>query len=322
MIDLNLMSHALAVARHGSFTRAARELGISTPTLSRQIAALEQQLGFRLFDRGRSGAVATPLGKEVLDRTRGLVVDAGLLEQEIASLRGLESGKLSIGAGVYPAYLSLGKTLGRLAAIHPGLLVDARVTDWQEAVHGVMAGDLDLAVVESTGPAADARLAFEALPRHMGIFFCRTGHPILDMAAPTLDAIFEYPFAGTKLAARVVQHLTRPPKAGSIDRLTGDFIPSIRVNSVHLALEAVATSDAFGIAPISAAAGFIEQDRLTTIPFPAPWLHSSYGVVSLRNRTLSPAAVAFIQELRAVEAEFAAAESPHQSPTTRRTRAG
>jgi len=315
------MHHALAVARRGSFTCAARELGVSTPTLSRQIAALEQQLGFRLFDRGRSGAVATPLGKEVLGRTRGLVLEAELLEQEIGALRGLESGRLAIGAGVYPALLSLGRTLGRVAAKHPGLQIDVTVTDWKEAVRDVLTGDLDLAVAESTGPPEDSRLAFEALPKHLGVFSCRTGHPLLSVSEMTLDAIFEYPFAGTKLAARVVEHLTRPPNAGSIDKLTGDLVPSIRVNSVHLAVEAVAGSDAFGIAPISAIASSIEDGRLAALPLRPPWLHTRYGLISLKNRTPSPAAVAFVREIREVEADIVAAELPHHSPTRRRSRA-
>lgn len=321
MIDLNLMNHALAVSRHGSFTRAARELGVSTPTLSRQIATLEQQLGLRLFDRGRTGAITTALGKQVLLRAGGLVSAAGLFGNEVAALRGLEVGSLTVGAGVYPAFISLGSALGRLAARHPGLRVDVTVGDWQEIVRGVLAGDLDLAVAESTGPAENSRLAFEALPRHRGVFVCRVGHPLLDVPNLTLDAIFEYPFAGTTLAARVVRHLTRPPKAGTIDNLTGDFIPSIRLNNVHLALEAVAASDAFSITTLSAIASSMEEGRLAALPLQPPWLHSSYGIVSLKNRTMSPAGAAFVRELRAVEAEIELEEGRHHTWGKGRARA-
>ena len=52
----------------GNFARAAERLGITQPTLTRNIATLEARLGLRLFDRGRGGAVPTVFGQAVIDR--------------------------------------------------------------------------------------------------------------------------------------------------------------------------------------------------------------------------------------------------------------
>jgi DNA-binding transcriptional LysR family regulator len=321
MLDLTLVSHALAIARHGNYARAASELGVTPPTLSRHIASLEQQLGIRLFDRGRSGAVPTTLGREVLNQAQSLLAGAQRLEREVAMLRGLEVGQLSIGAGIYPSYLSVGRALGRLSAKHPGLQVEVIAGDWQSMIEQVLSASLDLAVAELSGPAEDERLSVEPLPRHPGAFFCRAGHPLLQERDLTLEMIFQYPYAGTKLAARAIAQLKGPPGAGLIDRATGEFIPSMRVNTLHMAMEAVAVSDAFGIEPLSAIRSHAPSGQLVALDYRPAWMHTNYGIVYLKDRTLSPAAEAFMTELRAVEAELEADEQSHSPPNKRSPRA-
>ena len=321
MIDLILMSHALAVARHGNYARAADELGVTPPTLSRHITSLEKQLGIRLFDRGRSGAVPTPLGQEVLSQAEALIAGSRHLEHEIAMLRGLETGQLSVGAGVYPAFLSVGTALGRLSAKHPGLQVEVTAGDWHHTVDQVLAGSLDLAVVELSGPAEDPRLTLEPLPRHQGAFFCRAGHPLLGERHVTPEKMFQYPFAGTKLAARAIRELRSPPTTGRIEAASGEFIPPVQVNTLRMAMEAVAVSDAFGVAPLSAIHARAPIGQLVALDYRPSWLRTNYGFVHLRNRTLSPGAEAFMNEMRAVEADIEAEESSHLPPKTRSTRA-
>ena len=65
-IDLKLLQYAVVLARHRHFGRAAAALQISQPTLSRNIAGLEKQLGMRVFERSRRDVVATPAGDDVL----------------------------------------------------------------------------------------------------------------------------------------------------------------------------------------------------------------------------------------------------------------
>jgi DNA-binding transcriptional LysR family regulator len=65
-IDLKLLHYAIVLSRHRHFGRAAAALQVSQPTLSRSIAALERQLGLRIFERSRRDVVATPAGVVVL----------------------------------------------------------------------------------------------------------------------------------------------------------------------------------------------------------------------------------------------------------------
>jgi DNA-binding transcriptional LysR family regulator len=69
-VDTRQLRAALAVEEHGSFTAAAAGLFLSQPTLSRQVAALEHQLGAVLFHRSARRAVLTEAGRSFLPRAR------------------------------------------------------------------------------------------------------------------------------------------------------------------------------------------------------------------------------------------------------------
>lgn len=320
MIDLTLLRQALTIAEEGSFSSAAKSLHLSQPTLTRQIRTLEASLGLRLFDRGRFGAVPTPLGQQVLARAARLVRSAEILDDEIDLLRGVEVGELKVGAGVYPACVSLGRALARLTGRRPQLHVSVRVEDWRGLPAQVLDAKLDLAIVEIGEHANHPELKVEALPEHQGVFVCRAGHPLLDHPEPGLTEVFAYPFAGTRLAPRVASVLVGHKTAGRVDEATGEYVPSIEVNTIRLMTEAARTSDAFGLVPLLTAVELCQDGRLRTLPLRPPWLKTRYGFITLKHRTLSPAAEAFMDEIRAVEAELAAEEAKALAATTPRRR--
>jgi DNA-binding transcriptional LysR family regulator len=66
-MDWNDLKIALAVARHGSHSAAARALGMTQPTGSRRLAGLERKAGVKLFERGKDGLTPTQLGAALTD---------------------------------------------------------------------------------------------------------------------------------------------------------------------------------------------------------------------------------------------------------------
>ena len=123
MIQTKLIGYAVALARHGNFAKAADSLGLSQPSLSRNIAALEAQVGVKLFDRGPKGVVPNAFGHVLLQRGETLIETEESLLRELQLLGGLEHGRLVIGAGPYPADISVGTTVARLVAAHPRLKI-------------------------------------------------------------------------------------------------------------------------------------------------------------------------------------------------------
>ena len=153
-LDLRLVEHAIALAHHRSYARAAKVLHVSQPTLSRRIAGLEESLGVRLFDRGRGGVEPTPFGRVLLERGAALLADEAALRREIQQLAGLEAGELVVGAGPFSAEISVGRAMTRLLAKHPQLRARIACFDPEQIVRDVLAGRCDLGVAD---PGAASR---------------------------------------------------------------------------------------------------------------------------------------------------------------------
>jgi DNA-binding transcriptional LysR family regulator len=304
MIELKLLRHASTLARHRNFARAAEALDLSQPALSRRIAGLEAALGVQLFNRSRQGVEPTAFGERLLTRGAELLVNVAELERELKLMQGLETGVLRVGAGTYPADLSVGAALGRLAVRHPQLHIELISGDFRAIVQDVLHMRLDLAVMEISVAELDPRLHAEPLPSHTAAFYCRVGHPLLQEATLDIAQVFAFPFACTKLPARVAKAFYQLARVGRIDPDSGDYLPPIKVDTVALAKVVVLTSDAIALAPPALIADEVRAGQLVTLPFSAPWLHTNYGFVYLKDRSLSPAAQAFIAEVRAVEAEI------------------
>ncbi|MDH3946712.1 MAG: LysR family transcriptional regulator, partial [Chromatiales bacterium] len=116
--NLRKIEYALAVAENRSFSRAAEALKISQPTITRSIQSLEQEIGARIFDRSRAGVSITAAGQLLLDRGAALAASALELQRDLKLLKGVELGQISIGAGPYPAAISVGHSVGELLARH------------------------------------------------------------------------------------------------------------------------------------------------------------------------------------------------------------
>lgn len=95
--DLWQLECFCAVARAGSFTKGAEDLGIAQPSLSEQIARLEQNLGAPLFERLSRRTELTPLGEAIVGRAQALLEDAASLPDHFERLR--EGARRAAGGG-------------------------------------------------------------------------------------------------------------------------------------------------------------------------------------------------------------------------------
>lgn len=314
MLDLRLLHQALTLARHRNFARAAQALHLTQPALSRSIAGLEAALGERLFDRTQQGIEPTSFGQMLLARAQPLLDNASELERDFKLLRGLQIGELRVGAGAYPAELSVNHAVGRLMAQYPDLRVELTSGDLRSMIKAVLERRLDLAVLERSMAIGEPALEVEALPEHVASYFCRPGHPLTREAQLSMEQVFAFPFVGTRLSQRVATDLMRTVKVGRIDPDSGDYVPPIRVDTVAAAKDVVMKCDAVGSAPLALIAREVRAGQLCILPLRLEWMHTQYGFVYLRERQLSPAALAFMAEVRSVETELVGlAERVHQA---------
>jgi LysR family transcriptional regulator, hydrogen peroxide-inducible genes activator len=145
---LRQLSYFVALAETGSFTRAAERMGVSQPSLSQQIRALENILEAPLFERG-GPAIPTPLGRELLERARRILLDVSDLEEVRHTSGGTLTGTIRLGVSpTLGAYLMPG-LVARLHREHPALRLHVReglppalATGLASGVHDVVLAQL------------------------------------------------------------------------------------------------------------------------------------------------------------------------------------
>ena len=89
-----------------------------------------------------------------------------------------------------------------------------------------------------------------------------------------------------------------------LDTETGDYVPPIRVDTMAAVKDVVMQCDAVGAAPLALIAREVRAGQLCVLPLRLDWMRTRYGFVHLRERQLTPAALAFMSEVRSVEAEL------------------
>ncbi|PPF29798.1 MULTISPECIES: LysR family transcriptional regulator [unclassified Rathayibacter] len=161
-VDLEQLTGFVEVARLGSFTRAAEELHLAQPSLSRRIAALEQDLGSELFHRARSGSTLTPAGELLLPLARRMLADAGSVRRELAELAGLERGRVRFGATPTLCISLVAEVLHAFHSVHPAVELHLAEDGSRSLFDRLARGELDLALVTTSTAAAPG--AFTVTP--------------------------------------------------------------------------------------------------------------------------------------------------------------
>jgi len=321
VIELRLIQHALALARFRNYARAAKSLHLTQPTMTRSIAALERAVGVRLFDRGPNGVEPTAFGNILLERGARVLAGEADLRREIQLLAGLDTGRLAVSAAPFPFEISVGAAVARLIAAHLGLKVRALLADPREVVRHVLARRADVGLVDVQFIRGQTDLVAESLPRHDFVVAGRPSHPLVGRAGLRLAEVLAFPVASTLIANEVV---TAAVAGGATSDLLdpdhGDLIPSIHVNSYALARQIACDTDALVPGTARMLAPELDSGRLVRLDFQMPGLRTNYAIIHRRDRSLSPAAQAFIELVRAVEAEVIATEMDVAATARRRAR--
>lgn len=150
---LDGLRHFLLITEHGTFTRAARRAHLSQPALSASIQKLEDDLGAKVFYRGRTGAALTAAGEALMPHARAALSAVDDARRAVAEIQGLRSGEVRLGAGATACTYLLPTALAAFRATHPGVRFLLREATTGQVLDGLEAGELDLGVV--THPAGE-----------------------------------------------------------------------------------------------------------------------------------------------------------------------
>src|SRR5438132_1105073 len=145
--SLHQLSVFRAVARHQSFSRAAEALYISQPAVSAHVRELGRLYGVELFEPVGRGVRLTDAGRlleEYADRVLALL---GETQRVLDELKGVERGRLALGASTIPGTYFLPEALGRFKERYPGIEVTLQIADTHQALGLLRRGEVELAVV-------------------------------------------------------------------------------------------------------------------------------------------------------------------------------
>jgi DNA-binding transcriptional LysR family regulator len=186
----HLETFALA-AETGSFTAAARRLGLTQAAVSQRIAALEKELAVSLFARQGGRASLTDAGRALHEFASRIRSQHDQAPQELTGRRAPASGELTLAASSVPGEYLLPDLLRRFQASHPHVRVKARITGSDQVFDLVEHGDADLGLagVRNDRP----NLVQQRFARDEMLLVVRPGHPWAGRACVALGELRSEP---------------------------------------------------------------------------------------------------------------------------------
>ena len=278
MIDLRGLRHLVALGRHLSYVRAADDLGITQPTLTRSIQALERRLQIRLFDRDRGQVSLTPPGRQIAERAAILLADAEALEASAkASGRG-ESGRIRFGLAPMPASALLPKVLADRLTRTPAVVNEVVVRDVEALWAMLTSGEIEFFISPNPPLHELSQVRAEVLGSFPLSLIVRAGHPALEAGESGPYPLLRSSWTGISIPETITPHVLTRPNVIEDFSVLADL--TARTDSIWLA-------SAFAIPDQIAAGSLVELLR-------AP-LDVDVVAYSLRRRTRSPLALSTIK---------------------------
>lgn len=285
--DLRQLEYFCAVARMGSFTKAAEDLGITQPSLSEQIARLEQGLGAALFERLNRRIELTPLGEAILGKAQALLEDAAALPDHFERARQGVHGPLRVGAipTILPYYLT--PLLNGFAERCRDVDLHVREGTTAELVDQVLEGMLDVAIVSL--PVAGAGLVMKELFREALYLAVPEGHALASSLKVQLRRVSE-----ERLVILKDGHCLRDETLAVCDRARARFAGQFEAEQFLTIFELIRAGFGVSIVP-EMARGLSAGCKLIEIE---PKASRRVGYVRLQRRYLSKALEAFTGYLK------------------------
>ncbi len=286
-MDISALQAFLAVAEAGSFSRAAERIYLTQPAISKRIAALEREIGARLFDRIGRGIHLTPAGAALLSRARALLKELEDVRRGIANLSGHISGELALATSHHIGLHRLPGPLKRFHETYTEVRLNLHFMDSEKACRAVAKGDLELAVV-TLPPTAEAPLRIEKIWDDPLDIVVSREHPLASVSPVKPAMLLDYPaiLPGTGTYTREI-----------ILNAFGPLRDRIQIGMATNYLEVLKMLAAIGLG-WSALPRTMIDEGLKVVQIKKMEIRRELGIVTHEKRTLSNAGQALIGIIR------------------------
>jgi len=284
----------LAVAEHGNMAKAAERLAISRPVVSKTIAGLEHVLGVRLLDRTSHGVEPTLYGRALLNRSVAVFDELRQSVEEIKFLADPGAGELRVGCTEVMAAGLVSAVVDRLSQQYPRLVFQMELVDAAAPIRAVRERKCELLIARLLDPDPD----LEAEP----LFY----EQLLVVAGPRSEWASRRKIALAQLVDEpwIQAHHEVEPGGPTFEafRSCGLELPRVRIfsNSLNLRYSLLATGRFLTMVPASVLRFSPGRTQLKVLPVQIPRWRVPHVIITLKNRTLSPAARLFVNCIREV----------------------
>jgi len=290
--DLDIL---LAVVETGSMGKAAKHLNISQPAVTKAIIELEDALGVRLVDRSRRGVVPTPYGLALAKR--GVVIFNDLRQgiQDIDFLSDPTKGEIRIGTTDAIATAIILPAIDTLSRKYPQMFFHVIAGDWTELYRDVSERNIEFAVCRVIGRLPD-ELAADVLFYDALSIVTSAKNPLTRRRKLTFADLVKEPWAllpfdhffGSIIAEVFRANGQEPPR------------PTVVCGSANIRNQLLETDRFLTVLPSFMLKVAWRDLRLKALPVALPNSPTPIGVITLKNRTLTPLAELFIENVRAL----------------------
>lgn len=286
-MDTANLSAFLAVAATGSFSRAAEQLHLTQPAISKRIASLEQQLDCKLFDRIGRHINLTEAGLALRPRALDIIDALEDTRRALSNLSSIVQGRVSMATSHHIGLHRLPPVLREFTRSYPEVAMDIQFLDSEVAYEKVLHGDIELAVI-TLSPTIEPPIMAEKIWNDPLDFVVSPDHPLAQETPLTLARLGEFPavFPGPNtFTRRIVSQVFSQVGIEPQISMSTNYMETIKM-MVSIGL-------AWSVLPRS-----MLDAQVHALALPDAYLERHLGVIWHSGRTLSNAGHAFIRLLK------------------------
>lgn len=288
--DLRIL---MTVVECGTMGKAAERLAVSQPVVSKAISDMEHAVGVRLLDRSQRGVEPTPYGRALIRRGIAIFDEMQQGLKEIEFLSDPTAGEVRIGATEPVAAAIVSPVIDRLSRQYPRMRFHVLATDGDTLFRALEARNIELVISRIAAPITD-NYSLEILFHDALVVVTGAENPLARRRSVTLADLIDQPWTMGP----------RDTNFGSLQaggfRAVGLEPPRLTVTTISNSLrsELLATQRFLSVVPGFSLLLPRRRRGLKALPVKLPHTRKPVAIVTLKNRSLSPAAQMFIERVR------------------------
>lgn len=286
------LKYFMEVAQAGSLSGASRRLHVAISAISRQITALEEEVGAALFVRAPRGMVLSEAGRLLLAHARRTQLECDEVLRQIGALQGKPHDEIRVGASEGAAQGFLPVAMVNFRARYPRTRFSLHVVTPPQAVRALVQGDIDVSVSFNVDPAQGVQVLHSWRAPVYAVM--RADHPLSARRSLDVKDVLPYPLALTDDNSTARRLLNRTCALEGLElnaALVANYSPALHGFVRH--------SDAIMFAGYISVAWRLADDGMVAIPIASPELQSrNLQIQSMEGRLLPESVMRFVDYMK------------------------